>query len=433
MTAEASGYPTVQWSQGDITNAGFDHIDRFGRGTSSGLVVFFFDASHYMGGVYAKNITGVINPANQVSCVSVQPVAANSILDSLYLENINCNANWSLRIASGVGNFTVNSLDVHGITCNQLNTDGGDLGQTCVELGNPGTINRLTLDGLNVNNSLNAATNSYVFVGGSIKTVNIMNTTLNTVGSPAPSRLVGQLASSIIQQLNITNLYAPAGDAVFVNASGIASAPTITIRDSNIGTNALLSLNSPANVILDGNILSDSTAVVSVTGSIAVNVYARNNRQSGSGAWAAVNSGTPTFTWYNQGGNSPGISLTGVTGATFGAETACLAGPMPSTISGFGTGATLSPTGNACTFYVIVGTGASNNSGILTFPAYAPNNWNCSAQFYGDGGGGTAATGVIMEQSHDHFTVTMNAFSMSGAGLNFPQGSIILFSCAPSP
>jgi hypothetical protein len=78
MNYVGDSYQLVALSQGDVINSGIDHINRFNQNASgsSGLLAFFPGGGGFkMTGVYATNITGVVNTQGGTqpsACVSVQ-------------------------------------------------------------------------------------------------------------------------------------------------------------------------------------------------------------------------------------------------------------------------------------------------------------------------------------------------------------------------
>jgi hypothetical protein len=168
---------------------------------------------------------------------------------------------------------------------------------------------------------------SYVWIFGGVEILNLTSPKLTPSSAPSqPSDLLrvdsftdglGTSHANVTKAV-ISGLNQPYGVRVINITPGNPNTPTIVLRDCYIGSALGVLAASSANIILDGDTFTNaSTGAVQTddfdaTANFTVNVYAKNTTIV-SGNWGAIapsdGSFTSTFIWFDQGGNSPSITL----------------------------------------------------------------------------------------------------------------------------
>jgi hypothetical protein len=335
-------YQNVAISQGDLINVGYDHIDRFSANSSSGMAGFFPGGNSASGagpfkaaGLYATNITGVIDPKqaqNPVACVTVQGTAMGSsaaFLDDIYVNNVSGNCTWSFHIGAVTsivsGSPTViawnaNNIIAERLFCNQaaVNQNSSNGGQVCAYVDPNTTVNSLTVSHLNSSNQQNtttAALSGRIWIDGKVGVLNVEQPTLNTSGScpTNPDRLLYFSGSANVTKAILSGVNAPCGDRLVNIYQGNANTPTVVLRDSVIGATSAITAASSVNVIAENSTFNGVTNGIlrmdnfDSTGNTSFTLASRNNTMLGSSVFSTYASGTGnnvTYTQFDQGNNS---------------------------------------------------------------------------------------------------------------------------------
>jgi hypothetical protein len=282
------GYPQTNWSTGDIMNSGADGVDLDDPGgSSSAAVAFFPDATDYMGGMYARNVSGTRDRGG----VAVAGTAS-STMDTLQLQNINASSINEIYVNS----VTIGSLEIFGETINPNASSGGP---NLLQEGSTATINKMLIDGCNLNNTGIPSSGVMVFVqiAGVVNEMNVRNCLINgsAVGANPP-RFIRFYGGSSPGKINVDSVFMPNGDTFITLDSGVLTTPTISITNSNIGAKTAVTASSSANVVFTGNtFVNCSTGCIYTVGSVTVALGGSGNNLA-AGSWIFIASGTPTFT-----------------------------------------------------------------------------------------------------------------------------------------
>jgi hypothetical protein len=188
------------------------------------------------------------------------------------------------------------SLEILGETINLTSSSGsGSLFQE----GSAATINKMLIDGCNLNNTGIPSSGGMTFVqfSGVINELNARNCFINGSALGAnPPRFIGFNGGSSPGKINVDGVFMPNGDNFITLNSGVSTTPTISITNSNIDTKTAVSGSSSANIVLVGNqLVNCSSGCIQTVGSVTVNLGGSGNNLA-AGSWIVVASGTPTFT-----------------------------------------------------------------------------------------------------------------------------------------
>lgn len=333
ITDGAAAFGGLSWSYGDVMNAGFDHVDGMRQGyplAASGIVDFFASNLAYMGGVYAKHITGMASPRDSkstssaaIACVSLSGIDTAASIDSFNGEDINCNASWSFA-TGGSGTLVINDLKLDQLTCNQQSANGGNANpqtgnQTCVDFNSNTQFNNWSIDHMVISNQGNTSQADYMIIAGTATTGRIMNSDFASNTGANATYLVQPLSGAVIGNLTFDNITTNAQLGLYQGNNTLTSTPNLALTNSNIAASTAFNMNMAANITLLNNKFTGATSgIVRQNASVTTNIYSFGNQLSGGSLYTAVAGGSPVFNLYDPANASGTVNASTVTATFFG-------------------------------------------------------------------------------------------------------------------
>jgi len=444
-----SQFSSVALSYGDVANSGFRHINRMSPSNvntlATGIAVFFASATEYMGGNYARDITGSLYGAiggPDIACVALSALAANSQIDTFEAENINCTGTWSFRITNGTAagaTLTVNHWTAKHLTCNpQETTPGNQEGEECLQVTAGVTFGRGIIERMNYSSTAHTSGSVWLAeIGATFTELDFIDCVVLGPNLSNPVGMLNLTAGSVPGQITFERVKQTNTSAMLADNSTTATAFTVTIRDSTVNANEVVAILAGAAGSSRNYVLRDNTftglangAIDVITGSATttVNVFSSGNSIAGGGNTnPAVNNcgGNCVVNLYDSGErNAWTFSSSGTQIQPTGVSGPCQGVPIIQG-SGFNAG-TISGT-SYCAFAVTVGTGTASSNSSLTMPFTVPNRYVCSVENIT-----SPSTRIDVVTSVSNTVVAVSNYALSGgaySAANFTNGDVILFLC----
>jgi hypothetical protein len=288
----AVAFATYSWTFGDIIMGTVDGVYVSHTAAANGNeTVLYTSATEYMGSIKISNVGGT-TPGHVAALITA--TFASSTLNDVEFDNIDSASADILQIyGSGSGTITVGSIDVHHLV---LNPPLFTLPATAsVYLDNTATINKLSIDdAVLVNGNFTSAGGYFAIIGGTVNEINFSNWLLKA--STNMTALVNLNSTAVVNKLNVDRVTQTVAASGFVVISASATVGHVSITNSNINTQAILTTSAAVNASIQNNRITGATnAVLRTVGSIAITAELGGNLYSGGSVRLAVTSGSPTL------------------------------------------------------------------------------------------------------------------------------------------